>query len=749
MAAVIRARSSPGGGAAVVALFSVTLFTSAGLLFAVQPMFAKFVLPLFGSTPSVWTTSLLFFQAALLAGYGYVHLVTRRLGARRQALLHLLVVLAPLLVLPLAVPEGFAPPAEGSPVAALLALLAVSVGLPFFVVSSTAPLLQRWLAETDHPAGRDPYFLYRASNAGSILGLLGYPLLFEPRLGLAQQGRAWALGYVAFVVLVAACAALLWRFPARATGTGESGDAAGGPAAASLTVLRRARWVGLAFIPSSLLLGVTAHLTTDVAPVPLLWALPLSLYLLSFVLAFGASARAARLHRAMLLILPATLIGLVLLTLVELQRPLWLVVVLHLAAFFVVAMVGHGELGRDRPAVAHLTEFYVWVAVGGVLGGVFNVLAPALFDSRPEYGLAIVGAALLRPRAPDAEPSSLTRWLDLALPFLLVLLTGTALLALRLAPPSLAVAGRSMVLGVVSGLLLNFARRPARMALGLAALLLAGGIAAGAGERVIERDRSFFGVHTVKASRTEHRLVNGSTLHGVEAYPFARAPEPLSYYGRAGPLGQALAAVPDPRRLTARTAVIGLGTGTTACHGHTGDRFTFYEIDPAVARIARDPHLFTFLRDCPPTSTVVLGDARLSLRRAPSGAYGLIVADAFSSDVIPVHLVTREAFSLYLSKLAPHGVLAVHATNRFLRLEPVLGTLAADRRLVCLIGEEKEAQAARTPGRSESKWVVMARRSVDLGTLTSDRRWRTCARRPGDAVWTDDYSNVVSLFRWR
>lgn len=738
--------SARSGGAAAVALYGVTLFTSAGLLFAVQPMFAKFVLPLFGSTPSVWTTSLLFFQAALLAGYAYVHVATRWLGARRQAALHLVVLLAPLLVLPLAVPVGFVPSPDGVPVASLLALLTVSVGLPFFVVSSTAPLLQRWLAATSHPAGRDPYFLYRASNAGSVLGLLGYPLLLEPGLGLSEQGRAWTFGYVAFVVLVAACAVVLWLSPSNEPRAAESHGVAAGP----LTALHRARWVGLAFVPSSLLLGVTAHLTIDVAPVPLLWAVPLSLYLLSFVPAFGQGTRSNRLHRAMVFVLPATLVGLVLLQLIELQRPLWLVVVLHLAGFFVVALVGHGELARNRPSVAHLTEFYLWVAIGGVLGGLFNaVLAPALFDSLPEYGLAIIAAALLRPRASGREDSSLDRWLDMALPLLIVMLTGAALLGLRVAPAGLATAGRSMVFGLVAGLLLNFGRRPARMALGLAAFLLAGGIASGAGERTLERDRSFFGVHTVKASPTEHRLVNGSTLHGVEAFPFARAPEPLSYYGRSGPIGQALAALPDERRLTERTAVIGLGTGTMACYGHQGDRFTFYEIDPAVARIARNPRLFTFLRDCPPTSTVVLGDARLSLRRAPPGAYGLIVADAFSSDVIPVHLVTREAFSLYLLKLAPSGVLAVHATNRFLRLEPVLGTLAADRGLVCLIGEEKEAQAARTPGRSESKWVVMARRPADLGTLTADRRWRTCAHRPGDAVWTDDYSNVVSLFRWR
>ncbi|MGI8440642.1 MAG: spermidine synthase [Thermoleophilaceae bacterium] len=738
-------------------LFSATLFLSAALLFLVQPMFAKFVLPLYGSTPAVWTTTLLFFQAVLLLGYAYAHAATTRLGVRRQAALHLGLLLVPLVVLPLAVPSGFVPDADATPVLSLLGLLAVSVGLPFFVVSSTAPLLQRWLADTGHPSAGDPYFLYRASNLGSIVGLLGYPLLMEPRLGLTLQGRAWALGYLVLVPLLAACAVALWRYrrptPAEGgidarlrEGAGEAPDA---EADAPPTLRRRARWVGLAFVPSSLLLGVTSYLTTDVAPVPLLWAVPLSLYLLSFIVAFSPGARSARAQRWIALTLPWALIGLVLLILLELQRPLWLIAAAHLVGFLVVAMVGHGELARDRPAPRYLTGFYLWVSLGGVLGGLFNaVVAPALFDSLPEYGLAVILAAFLRPRAARGEPGPLTRWFDLGLPLLLALVLGMVLLSLRVAPPELQSVGRSMVFGLAAGVLLNFARRPVRMSLGLGAFLLAGGLAATTGERTLERERSFFGIHTVTASRGQHRLVNGSTLHGLQAWTPAPRAEPLSYYGRSGPIGQALAALPRPESATARTAVIGLGTGTMACHGRAGQRFTFYEIDSTVERIARDPRYFTFLRDCPPAKEVVLGDARLSLRRAPPDSYDLMVADAFSSDVIPVHLVTREALDLYLSKLAPDGVLAVHVSNRYLDLDPVLGNLAAGRGLTCLAGEESEAEAARVPGRTQSRWVVMARRPEHLGRLPADRRWRPCRREPGNRVWTDDYSNVVSLFRW-
>jgi len=740
----------------VLILFSATLFLSAALLFLVQPMFAKFVLPLYGSTPAVWTTTLLFFQAVLLLGYAYAHAATSRLGVRRQAALHLGLLLVPLVVLPLAVPSGFGPDAGGAtPVLSLLGLLAVSVGLPFFVVSATAPLLQRWLADTGHRSAGDPYFLYRASNLGSIVGLLGYPLLMEPRIGLMLQGRAWALGYLVLVPLVAACAVALWRSrrPAAGATNARRPEAADEPSRAEAemppTRPRRARWVGLAFVPSSLLLGVTSYLTTDVAPVPLLWAVPLSLYLLSFITAFSPGARSARLQRWMVLILPWALIGLVLLILLELQSPLWLVGAAHLVGFLVVAMVGHGELARDRPAARHLTGFYLWVSLGGVLGGLFNaVVAPAVFNSLPEYGLAVVLAAFLRPRGASGKPGPLTRWFDLGLPLLLAVLLGMLLLALRVAPPDLQSAGRSMVYGVAAGVLINFARRPARMALGLGAFLVAGGIAATSGERTLERDRSFFGIYAVRESRGEHSLVSGTTLHGVQALTPARRSEPLSYYGRAGPIGQALAALPRRGSSTARTAVIGLGTGTMACHGRPGQRFTFYEIDSTVERIARDPRYFTFLRDCPPDKEVVLGDARLSLRGAAPASHDLIVADAFSSDAIPVHLLTREALDLYLSKLAPNGVLAVHVSNRYLDLDPVLATLAAGRGLTCLVGEQGASSADPARGLTPSKWVVMARRPEHLGRLPADRRWRPCRREPGNPIWTDDYSNVVSLFRW-
>jgi hypothetical protein len=408
------------GRTSLMILFSVTIFVSASLLFLVEPMFAKFILPLFGSTPAVWTGSMMFFQMALLIGYLYVHATTAWLGARKQAVLHLAVVLLPLLVLPLAVPaDEWAPSSEANPIFLLLGLLLVSVGLPFFAISTTNPLVQRWLADTDHPAARDPYFLYRASNLGSVIGLLGYPLLVERELTLDTQGIVWSVGYGLLLILVLASAVMLWRSPRPSVAEGEevaeplAGDPVSGggspqtadpslvaePREERLTLVRRLRWIGLTFVPSSLMLGVTAFITTDITPIPLLWVIPLSLYLFSFVVVFSPSQRMPDLiHKVMVGTLPVMMAVLVLTILIELRNPYWLLILLHLLGFFVVAMALHGEVARDRPPARNLTEFYLWVSVGGFLGGVFNALiAPIAFDTVVEYPLAIVLACVFLP----------------------------------------------------------------------------------------------------------------------------------------------------------------------------------------------------------------------------------------------------------------------------------------------------------------------------------------------------------------
>ena len=786
-----------GRGIGVVALFAATLFLSAGLTFLVQPMFAKFVLPLFGSTPAVWNTSMLFFQTTLLAGYLYAHESTRRLGVRRQAAVHLGVLLVPLLVLPLGVPDGWIPPADSNPVPWLLGLLALAVGLPFFVVSTTAPLLQRWLAATDHPAGADPYFLYRASNLGSVLGLLGYPVVVEPSMRLAAQGRLWSGGYGLLVLLVLACAAVLWRSPRGSQAAGAGGDVVGAtytelplaphreipaggtdaspapeagvapppatgapeaapatdsdaaPAASRPTLSRRLRWVGLAFVPSSLMLGVTTAITTDIAPIPLLWSLPLSLYLISFILVFAPGSRVGRLQRAMVVALPGVVLLICVILLLEVRGPLWIslwiMVPVHLAGFFVVAMVCHGELARDRPPARWLTEFYLLISLGGALGGVFNaIVAPALFDSLAEYPIALVLAALCLPRRPPRfPPGRYARRLDLALPLALGTMVALTVLLIELAQTDKQQYAKMFTIGVAAGVAFNFIRRPLRFGLSLGAIMLAVTLASAPDEQELHRERSFFGVYRVTAAEGGdlHRLVHGTTTHGAQDFSPGQERTPISYYHRASPIGQLLSALPPS--VTTRAAIIGLGTGSVACYSKPGERWTFYEIDPTVERIARDRRFFTYLRVCPGHFDVVLGDARLRLPRAADRRYGLIMADAFSSDAVPIHLITREALTLYRSKLREHGIVAFNVSNSYLDLEPVLGNLAHDARMACVAQEDRTSANDGVPETDASDWMVMARHTRDLRTVAPGHRWHDCRRSPGTAPWTDDYSNLL------
>ncbi len=736
-------------------IFTVTLFLGSALVFLIQPMFAKMALPLLGGSPSVWITSMLFFQAALLAGYAYAHFSTSRLGTRRQAAVHMVLLLVPLVALPIAVREGWAPPPGGSQVLWLLALLAVSVGPPFFVVSSTAPLLQRWFADTGHARAKDPYFLYRASNFGSAVALLGYPALVEPALRLADQGRLWAVGYGALLVLMAACALTLWRSPA-ATSTArkpatsplrEDPPPIAGGSLDALTVARRAQWVVLSFVPSSLMLGVTVFLTTDIAPIPLLWVVPLALYLLTFVLAF--SPRPPLPQRVMVRAMPLLVIPLVVTILLRAARPPWLLIPLHLLAFFTVGMVCHGRLAQDRPPASRLTDFYLWIAVGGVLGGAFNaIVAPVVFNGFTEYPLAIVLACLLRPGRGGERRERRSRLLDLALPVAL----GAAVLGLawwvRAGGVSDELLRRALVFGVPAFLCFTLIDRPVRLGLGLGAILVAGAVAVGAANPVVFADRSFFGAFQVTADAEGrfHLLTHGTTVHGAQSLDPARRDEPLTYYTRSGPLGQVFEAVNATG--ADDIAVVGLGAGSMACYARPGERWTFYEIDPLVERIARDPSLFTFLRDCLDRPRIVLGDARLSLERAADGQYDLIVVDAFNSDAIPVHLITREAIGLYLAKLADGGVLAFHISNLYLDLHPVLRDLARDAGLVSFARDDSlVTEADRRAGKSPSDWIVLARSPADVGDIVDNPRWYEL-KGQGGTLWTDDFSNILGVFRW-
>jgi spermidine synthase len=728
----------PAAGAGVLAVYTAAIFTSAFLLFLVQPMFSRMVLPLLGGTPAVWNTCMLFFQAALLGGYLYAHLGAKRLGVRRQAAAHVALLAVAAALLPISV-AGAAPKGGAAPIPWLLLLMLTTVGLPFFALSATGPMLQKWFSGTGHPGAANPYWLYAASNLGSMLALLGYPFVMEPRLRLMEQSRVWAAGYVFLAALVVACAYALWRL-APAAARAADGATADGADAAPLPGRTKALWVALAFIPSSLLLSVTTFITTDVSPVPLLWVVPLALYLLTFTLAFAA--RPPLRHRWVLAAQPFFIALVAMLLMYGWTRKPLLVIPIHLLAFFVAALACHGELSRRRPPVSHLTEFYLWIAVGGVLGGIFNVLvAPVVFSRVYEYPIVLALACLARPwpaKRPTgrALAANLLRTVGLVVALVLVSRPEVPGIPTWMMLP---LAGLALVL--VSALL---GRAPVFLAVCIGAALFIQTTLVLHREPTLLAHRSFYGRYAVLDIHSQggyHALYHGSTLHGAQGVRPDERREPLTYYVRTGPLGQIFTATADEagRR---RVAVVGLGAGTVAAYGNRGEDWTFYEIDPGIVKIARNPRYFTYLRDSPARIGIVLGDARLSLTHAPAHKYDLIVVDAFNSDAIPVHLLTREAIGVYLDKLAPGGIVALHLSNRYLDLEPVVAALARERGLAARVGTSQLSGFFF----SASTWAVVARSDADLGPLAADVRWPQARTRRGVPVWTDDYSSLLSVW---
>lgn len=739
---------------ALVAVFVPTMLLSASLLFIVQPLFARMVLPLLGGAPQVWNTAMVFYQGMLLMGYLYAHLGTARLGVRQQAALHTVLLLVPFLVLPIGLPAGWMPPTESSPIPWLLASLLVAVGLPFFVVSATSPLLQRWFARTEHPAAHDPYFLYAASNLGSILGLLSYPFLLEPTLRLAEQSNLWAAGYGILVALMLACAVMVWRSRTPTPPVPQRTDAFSVSRDGEITASRRLRWILWAFVPSSLMLSVTTYITTDIAAVPLLWIIPLTLYLLTFVLAFARKPllRHGTVMRAFRLLL----LMLIYMFFLEATH-LWLAP-FHLITFFAVAWASHSALAQDRPRPEYLTEFYLWISVGGALGGIFNtLLAPILFNSVPEYRLVLALAVLSYIRKRDISSDPRVRWLDVGLPVALGLLAFGALVALQAAGVGSDVRIRGAVFALLPLAMLRLSRRRLRFGLAVTVLVLVSFFVSQlpnlwSASKIVHAERGFFGVHRVeyweKGDKRYHALVNGSTLHGMQSLAPDRRQEPLTYYHRTGPIGQVFEMLEQGQELQ-DVAVLGLGVGSLACYSQPGQHWTFYEIDPQVVQTARDPRFFTFLRDCAPAARIVLGDGRLSLMKADDEQFDLIVLDAYSSDSIPLHLATRESLALYLQKLAPDGLLAYHISNRYVNIRAVLANLALDAGLESLVQLDNVTTEQADLGKTASEWVIMAREAEDFSELTHDARWQKLLGNPGEDVWTDDYASIIRALRFR
>jgi SAM-dependent methyltransferase len=689
----------------VVLLFGAASFVGAALLFLVEPMLAKLVLPAYGGSPTVWNTCTLFFQVLLLVAYSYVHVSTRRLGRRRQPWLHLALLVLPLLALPVALPDDAAPPPDAEPALWLLGVLAVAAGLPFVVLATTGPLLQRWFSWTGHRRSEDPYFLYAASNAGSVVGLLGYPFLLEPTVGLAAQTKAWSWAYVGFVALVVACgvtagaaarrtsAATLAGAPETVPVGTSSGDPVGTSSGDPAPTLRtRLGWVAVAFVPSSLMLGVTTHVSTDIAAIPLFWTVPLAIYLATFVVAFGRSSR--RLPRTTALLAAAVVLPVMLALVGVIDPPVWASVLLDLLLLALAGLAAHGRLAATRPDVEHLTGFYLLVSVGGALGGLLNgLLAPALLDRPWEYPMVVALVPAL---------------------------------ALGMGGP--AVAG--------SGLVRRVAREPLAV---MSVLLLATYVFTElVDDAAVRRERTFFGSYRVIDTPERRLLAHGTTYHGWQQKTGRWVGQPTSYYARSGPIGNVMSAY-DGTALLDRVAFVGMGVGTLAAYGEPGRRMDFYEIDPAVVDIARTD--FDFLRDSDGEVRVVEGDGRLQLREAGRGTYGLVVLDAFSSDAIPAHLLTEEAVGEYRRVLRPHGLLAFHVTNRHLDLVPVLAAEAQRLGMTAVVRRDLSA----APPASVSTWVVLARSPGDLERLRTRPGWVEAQPRSDVRAWTDDYSSLVEV----
>jgi spermidine synthase len=721
---------------AAPALFAVTLFSSALLLFAVQPMFAKMVLPILGGSPSVWSVAMVFFQGALLIGYGYAHLLARTLAPGQAALVHLAILGAAALTLPIGIAVGFGAPPSSGVALWLVALFAASIGLPFVALSASAPLLQSWFAASGHPQARNPYVLYAASNLGSFAALLLYPLAIESALPLRAQAWVWSAGFAALAVLVAFAATIAARGATRMVAAPVAG-------ATKVTMRERLAWVALAAIPAGLVIAVTAYISTDVAAAPFLWVLPLALYLLTFVAVFRERpwfSHAIVVRLVPFLVAPLTI------TLLGGDREYWLATMsVNLLALFALALLCHGELYARRPAPSHLTEFYLWTSVGGVIGGIFaGLVAPLIFNRTYEYPILVVAALLVLPGALEPNVRKLVQRLwpalaaataVLALAFLAGHLTGDAVIPFQIA------------LVVLAGLMLLWRRDATR----LAALAVVGFLATALwtpGVRVIETTRSFFGVHrVVETEGATHRILqHGTTIHGAEqifAPDVARAggaPVPLTYYYFGGPISESIAIARVARGELKNVAVVGLGAGSLACHAAPGENWTFFEIDPEVVRLASDPKLFHFLQKCPPAG-IVLGDARLTLAASPK-QYDLIVLDAFSSDAIPTHLLTREALRGYLAHLTPQGAIVMHISNRHMELAKVVAAIGAAEGLVTFVKADEKARAFLTDLHAAALVAMLARRESDLGRLPQTEGWRRTEA--GDvAAWTDDYSDIL------
>ncbi len=732
-------------------VYTCAIFLSALLLFSVQPLFTKMVLPRLGGSPAVWSVAMAFFQSLLLAGYTYAHFLMKLPNRIASVAIHLVLLVIAVLTLPLSIAAGWGEPPSNGTALWVFGMFAVSIGLPFFALAANNPLLQAWFVRTGHPDGADPYFLYASSNIGSFLALLSYPVLIEPLLTLRMQNLIWTGGYVLLIVLIASCGAVMLRSSpvavAELRGENVQADAP--------SWLQWGRWVFLAAIPSGLLVAVTAHISTDVAAAPLLWVLPLSLYLLTWVLVFQQKPLIP--HRWVLLVQPLAVAGVIYLIAWSGEHNLPATLGGHLLCFFIIAMGCHGELARQRPAPQFLTGFYVALSLGGMMGGLFaGLVAPFTFSWIAEYPILVVLAALCRPSEELSPRMKRVAWLGWVL--VAVVAIGVGIVHWRggksedwVQANILSIATGIGAASAIAAVLLR-ANRWSIAALVAIALALVRAYPNEDGH--VDTVRSFFGVHKIQetADGRYHVLLHGTTIHGAQMVrnadgsPVTGRPEPITYYHDSGGIGQAITAVRERKGAPLRVAVIGLGAGTLTCQRKGDEEWKFFEIDQSMVDTARDPKYFTYIQSCESDLKPVMGDARLTFAKEPDHVYDMIIVDAYSSDAIPIHLATEEAMAIYEQKLAPHGVVVMHVSNRNLELTSVVVGIADANDMKSWVFSEDS-------GRDDeyifpTSVVVCARDEADIGSLASSDQWEEDEPDEKQRVWTDDYSNVFGAV-WR
>ena len=721
-------------------LFVATIVTGSFLLFPTQPMVARMALPRLGGAPSVWNSAMLVYQALLLAGYGYAHWLAR-LRPRRQVGIHIILLGLAALWLPIGLTSAL-PPTTGEPEFWVPWFLISSIGPVFFIVSAQAPLMQRWYA-LESSRG-DPYPLYAASNLGSFAGLISYPLIVEPLLGLRQQSWLWTGIYALLVLLVAACAL---------TVPGKAVESVPEETEAPPTARRILHWIALAAVPSGLMLSTTTHLTTDIVAIPLLWVLPLGLYLLSFVIAF---AERRKLADTITMLAPLVILicgGPVFAR--GASNPLF-AVTLGLVLLLAIAVALHSQLFRLRPAVGHLTKFYLAMSFGGMLGGLFcAIVAPLVFSWAYEHPLLILAAALLVPQYVLVPWPR--RWriaLGIAAPLLALGLSFEAGAGMFGSSPLLA-----MLLSIVISLLaLACLGRPWPYVIALGALMLSYG-----GWTIIThgdaRTRSYFGVYEVSDRRdpvtnsvTARVLTHGTTLHGIQNVLPGLETVPTSYYARRSGVGLTLANAFALYGAHPRVGIVGLGSGTLSCYFRPGESWTIFEIDPAMVEVARNR--FSFLSRCAPQARIVLGDARISLAHAPRNSLDILAIDAFSSDAVPMHLLTREALTTYGRAVQRDGIVLFHISNRYLDLRPVVAQIAHEDGWHMQVMEYVPTDEELTLNATVSVWIALSRNPTTLERLTrlsgaDAANWETLTPTPGFSGWSDDHASILPIINWR